>query len=388
MNIWFLIILMSGITFVALIFSARKISPQNSGDGEESDQGVLDDEVLKTEEHFKLQLDGIEADLKVGKLNEVDAENAKAELARELLHHRALLKNAVKTTEKPWTGFALVGTSVLTIGVAIGFYFMLGTPDDSILMRVGDLQQTQVETSEEFESALAQVEAQMLIDPEDVQGWRVLAPAYIRSGRIEDAVNAYRKILELAPLTPDTQTDLAEALLMLGQEQDIGEVMSLLNAAVSIDPAHARSRFYLAAESTRLADWDIAIGHWQALLDMGDGTEPWYATAQSGMAIAQARGETPQPLTPPPVTAQPPALSDPDQAALIRSMVAGLDERLNSEGGSVEEWTRLVRSYTVMGDTEAAQRNYDNAVAAYPQKETRQELDAIAAGAGLTVSNE
>ncbi len=391
MMIWPLIILISGITFAALIFSARRNSSQEPGEGTEPPEDFVDDDIQKTEEHFKLQLAGIEADLKVGKLNEIDAENAKAELARELLHHRALLKNAVKAVEKPWTGIALVGASVLTIGVAIGFYLILGTPDDTVLVRVGDMQaqaQAQVEMGEEFEAALAKVETQMRIDPEDVQGWQVLAPAYIRAGRFDDAVNAYRKIVELAPLTADTQTDLAEALLMSGQEEDLNEVMSLLGAAVNMDPTHARSRFYLAAEATRSADWDTAIKHWEELLALGDGTEPWYDTAQSGLAIARARGETPQPLTTPPVTSQPPVLADPEQADLIRSMVAGLDERLNSEGGTVEEWTRLVRSYIVMGDIEAAQKNYDSALVAYPAKEARQELDAVAREAGLKIPAE
>ena len=43
-----------------------------------------------------------------------------------------------------------------------------------------------------------------------------------------------------------------------------------------------------------------------------------------------------------------------ERDAAIRGMVAGLDRRLAAKGGSVDDWLRLVRSYSVLGERERA----------------------------------
>ena len=39
-----------------------------------------------------------------------------------------------------------------------------------------------------------------------------------------------------------------------------------------------------------------------------------------------------------------------ERQAMIRTMVAGLAERLATEGGPVEDWARLIRAYGVLGE--------------------------------------
>ena len=61
-------------------------------------------------------------------------------------------------------------------------------------------------------------------------------------------------------------------------------------------------------------------------------------------------------------------------------MVASLDRRLTAKGGSADEWLRLVRSYSVLGDRKQASRTIDRArmaLAADPASVAR--LDALAA---------
>ena len=52
--------------------------------------------------------------------------------------------------------------------------------------------------------------------------------------------------------------------------------------------------------------------------------------------------------------------------AMIAAMVSRLAERLASDGGSVEEWVRLVRSYTVLGREADAREAVVAALAALP----------------------
>jgi cytochrome c-type biogenesis protein CcmH len=64
-------------------------------------------------------------------------------------------------------------------------------------------------------------------------------------------------------------------------------------------------------------------------------------------------------------------------------MVEGLAARLEAEGGTIAEWTQLVRSRLVLGETEKAGAAYRAARLAYPDAGDRQALDVLAADHGL-----
>ncbi|MEO0728925.1 MAG: tetratricopeptide repeat protein, partial [Pseudomonadota bacterium] len=75
------------------------------------------------------------------------------------------------------------------------------------------------------------------------------------------------------------------------------------------------------------------------------------------------------------------------QTKLIEQMVSGLDKRLREEGGSVEEWQRLIRSYVVLGRTDDATGVLRRALAAFPDNEAASKtLAAFGKSLGLKAS--
>lgn len=317
-------------------------------------------------EHFRQLLAGIDADLASGKLDEAAAIAAKGELARELIR----AQNEAKGEQKGEISRATIVAGILFAAVlAFGTYAMLGNPDLPT-QPLAERPEVQAQ-SIDLEAAIAQIEAALTRNPDDLRGWTVIAPAYRELGRYADAVNAYRRILTLSQPTADAQTNLAETLLLAAGGQGSEEAMSLLRQAAERDPAHIRSRLYLAAEQMRVGDYEDAAKWWQQAIDLAQGDEPWLPAARSGLSVAQNDGVD--------------AEAD-QQAEMIGQMVGGLSERLATEGGSVEEWSQLVRSYIVLGDLEKAQAAYDNAVAAYPAAFDRGELDTLALSAGLTLN--
>lgn len=326
--------------------------------------------------HFKAQLAEIGTDIESGRLSVVEAETAKGELARELMRVNAETDNAQSGAlylPKHFPLAALLAILLITFG-AYAFLGQPGLPSTPLEGR----EKPRVQTS--LGEAIERVEVQLEANPDDARGWAVLGPIYMQSNRFEEAVIAFRRVLELLPPSADVETDLAEALMMVSNGVATGEPLALLKSAAAHDPGHVRSRFYLAGEATRAGDYENAIIQWQSLLALGTGDEPWVEVARNGIAAAQAglRGE-PLPTAPAANDVSP----DPDQAQLIKDMVEGLSERLASEGGSIEEWTRLVRSRLVLGELGKAQEAFNSAKAAYPEESSRVELDAIARDAGL-----
>ena len=91
----------------------------------------------------------------------------------------------------------------------------------------------------------------MAKNPADLRGWTVIAPAYMQMGRYADAVTALRKVIELDGPTAERETDLGEALMMSKNGDATGEPLELFRSAAARDPAHVRSRYYIASEATR-----------------------------------------------------------------------------------------------------------------------------------------
>lgn len=319
--------------------------------------------------HFRQLLAGIDADLAAGKLGEAEAIAAKGELARELLRVKA---DGGINQPKGEVGRGVIGIGVALVAViALGLYSVLGHPDLPTQPLAG--RPEAVAQNIDLETAVSQIEAALARNPDDLRGWTVIAPAYVEIGRFADAVNAYRRILALSPPNAEVQTNLAEALLLEAGGDGSNEAMDLLRAAAASDPNHIRSRLYVAAELMRTGDYAQAAEWWQQALALSKGDEPWLAAAQRGLSVAENNGVD--------VTAQ-------QQSEMIQQMVSGLSQRLMSEGGTVAEWTQLLRSYLVLGDQQQAQAAYDAAVKAYPAAFDRGELDTLALSAGLTLNGD
>lgn len=355
MLLWLLIAILATLVAGALVFAARNriVASHHDADANQS--------------HFRAQLAEIEADVTVGRLSDAEAEAAKAELAREVLKFRTDGKTKSPATSlfPQWLlpGLALAGP---LLGVLI--YALVGQPGLPSLPLA--TRPPPVEIT--FDEAVAQIEARLVQNPDDIEGWQALAPAYMRNERFADAEAAFTRILELGGRDAETLTDVAEAKLMQRDGVAGPEILALLNEAVQTDPENIRARFYLAGEATRAGEWDAAISGWEQLIALSNGGEPWLDVARNGLAVANARGETPQPLQ-----------ADPDQLEMIAGMVDQLASRLAQQGGTLEEWTRLVQSHLVLGDKESAAIAYRAAIAAYPSAAGREQLDGLAAEAGI-----
>jgi cytochrome c-type biogenesis protein CcmH len=354
MIFWFIAIAITAAACVALVYAGagRMVNSATIQTPEDTDQ-------------FRALLDGIDADLASGKLDELQARAAKGELAREML--RARKETRTHVSRQLGRAPVIVG-SVAVAAIAFGFYGLLGSPNlpGNPLAERQDVAAQSIDLN----AAIASIEARLAQTPDDARGWSVIGPAYMELGRFDDAANAFRKLMDLTGETPELLTAFAEARLFDQSGAGSAEAIAALQKAAE-DPSHARSRLYLAAEAMRVKDYREAERLWTDAIALAEGTEPWLGAARQGLAVAQNDGVDN-------TLAQ--------QNDMIAAMVGGLSQRLYASGGTIEEWQQLVQSYIVLGDLDNAQLAYDAAVAAYPLTFDRGELDSVALGAGLTLN--
>lgn len=319
---------------------------------------------------FRTQLAGLETDAEAGRLSPEEAVAARAELAREFMRHEQEVK--AKTAKGPGP-LAMGGILAVVVVASFGFYLAIGRADlPGQPLEARDFASADAEMS--LEDAVARVEAQLAETPDDFRGWMALAPIYMQAGRYSEAINAYRRLIDLDGATADRETDLAEAMIMANDGAMTPQAMTLLRSAAERDPEHVRSRFYIAGELTRNGDYDAAVPQWDYLLSLGTGEEPWIATARSGRDAAlagQRVGEIREPV--------PDATTD----VMIRGMVEGLAARLYDDGGSADEWIQLVRSREVLDGADAARDDLERGLAALQGNE-RVALESFADEMGLT----
>ncbi len=356
MVFWLLAIAATAIACAALYYAAAARAV-NAG------EGVGD---AATETHFRMQLSAIGADVDAGRLLPGEADDAKREVAREYLRATGGGGGSSADARDPFSRWALLPIGLVVV-MAFAAYGALGRPDLPA-QPLADRPEVRAQNLD-LEAAVARIEQQLAQTPDDVRGWTVIAPAYMQMGRFADAEHAYRRILELSPATADTNADLAEAMLMQNGGDMTGEPLALFQAALELDPNHARSRFYLAGEATQAGRFEEARQRWTELLSLAKGDESWLTAARQGLATAEAGLNSG-------------GAAVPDQAQ-ITAMVESLSQRLMQTGGTVAEWTQLVRSRLVLKDQPAAQAAYDAAVKAYPNPGDRTELDELARSGGL-----
>ncbi|MBJ7578027.1 c-type cytochrome biogenesis protein CcmI [Devosia sp. MC532] len=354
MIFWFIAIAITAAACVALVYAGagRMVNSSTAQTPEATDQ-------------FRALLDGIDADLASGKLDEEQARAAKGELAREML--RARKDTRLRLSGELGRAPVIVGAVAVAV-IAFGIYGFLGRPDLPA-NPLADRQDVAAQ-SIDLDAAIASIEERLKQTPDDVRGWAVIGPAYMQLGRFDDAANAFRTLMDLSGETPELLTAYAEARLSGPTGAGAEDAIAALQKAAE-DPTHARSRLYLAAEAMRVEDYREAERLWSAAIALAEGTEPWLAAARQGLVVAQNDGVD--------NTLE-------QQNEMIAAMVGGLSERLYASGGTIEEWQQLVQSYIVLDDLDNAQRAYDAAVVAYPLTFDRGELDSLALGAGLKLN--
>jgi cytochrome c-type biogenesis protein CcmH len=171
--------------------------------------------------------------------------------------------------------------------------------------------------------------------PEDVRAWRYLGQAYMAAGDPRDAAKALAKVITLTG-KGDARLDAAygEALVADNDGQVPAEAEDAFSAALKIDPKNAPARFYLGLAKAARNDRAGALALWQDLLADVPATAPLHQILVDRIAMltSQTAGGAPNP----------------------RAMVDMLAARLKADPNDALGWVRLMRAYTVLGETQKA----------------------------------
>ena len=330
---------------------------------------------------YQAQLGEIERDVARGFLPAEEAAGARAEAGRRLIAAAAPTERLA--AEPPWLRrVAAIAIAVALPVVAVVLYADLGRPglpDTPLAGRKVDSH-----GMDAVAAAVAHVEQQLAANPDNGAGWSLIAPVYMKLGRFDDAVNAYRQALRLNGENAEARAAYGEALVGAAGGVVTADARAAFDRALSEQAGLPAARFYLGLAAEQDGDFKKAIDSYRALLADAPPGAPWTSALQARLA-ALGGGDTAAPRneTAPSQSAAAPQADD-SQQAMIRGMVEKLANRLAAGGGDAEEWRRLIRSYAVLHETDKAKQALDSARKALAgDAAAGPELDALARELGI-----
>lgn len=343
--IWIVFAAMTAAVIAVLILPVLR---RGAGEGD-ADRNAYDRAV------FRDQLAELDRDLERGTIGVAEAEAARNEISRRL----------IAAAERPRVKQSMTGPAVALIGVlvvpivALPLYMLEGKPGLPGVPLAERM--AQAEDKGDYEALVVKVEQHLAQNPDDLDGWKVLAPAYRRGERWNDAVEALRNIVRLSPPDAALLADYGEAMVMAGQGMVSAAAHEQFTKALALDPKLPKARFFDALALKQEGKTADAKAAFEAFLKDTPDDAPWRPML---LAEMQDMGAKPPALDKETV-ANAQTMSPEDQQAMIRTMVDGLEEKLAANPDDLDGWLRLIRSRAVLGDTDRARAAYDKAKAQY-----------------------
>lgn len=216
-------------------------------------------------EIFRDQVAEMDADLGNGLLTQEMYEQGKRELQARMLEE---VKNpegsgSVQVRRNPLKVLALVLVLLVPLG-SIGLYLKLGN------LNVFLPQDTNV-TAEGFgtvlsATALKELQDKLAKQPNDPQGWLLLARSLAQMERYPEAAKAYDTLTQMVPNEAQLWADYADALAMTQNQSLVGAPTALLDKALALDPNNAKALALSGSAAMERGDYPVAIRDWEGLL--------------------------------------------------------------------------------------------------------------------------
>jgi cytochrome c-type biogenesis protein CcmH len=230
--------------------------------------------------------------------------------------------------------------------------------------------------------------------PDDAEGWRMLGWSFFNVQQPAKAVEAYARAVALEPQGAALKSAYGEAMVATENGTVTPQAVEIFNAALALEPNNAKARYFVGLALEQSGKKKEALDRWLSLLAEPNDNEPWAgelrqraqslarelgvslavpalaAAATSDSATpgtakpAGRRGEQARALTAEEMRlAQ--ALPAEQRQAMIRSMVSGLADRLESTPRDEEGWLRLIHSRLQLGEGDAARAALARALAVF-----------------------
>ena len=273
---------------------------------------------------LRTQLQKLKALHEEGSLDAKAYDQAKAPLERKLLDSVLATPAAAPAAPRPnRNSIALLVVAV--VAIAGGGYLWKGSPGAPSASTPGATRSaaatadgvapphSESDNEQQFAAAVAQLAQKLKTDPDNAEGWAMLARSYSRLGRHAEAVPAYEKAVALNGNDARLLADYADTLAVQNNRSLTGAPMKLVERALKIDPDSPKALALAGTDAFERKDFPAAVRYWEKLALGMPADSAMMPELQSSIAQARQLGGMPKAATP--FAAAAPAVNTPAMPA-------------------------------------------------------------------------
>ncbi len=218
---------------------------------------------------------------------------------------------------------------VFTVAFSVGLYHYVGSPNvRSAASQSGELA--------DMDAVMAALEQRLAENPDDLNGWKMLARSQMTLQLFADAVTSWERVMELEDgRNAQTLVDLSLAMLSRDGTPIEGRPAALIESALALEPNNPAALFYSGVASANRGDTELAASRWEILLGLNPPPEirsiletrvaEWRGIAPESAPAAAA--ENPESA---PAPASPSEVPEPAADMVVTARVALSDSALSA----------------------------------------------------------
>jgi cytochrome c-type biogenesis protein CcmH len=264
------------------------------------------------------QLAELESERARGALSAEQYAESKAELERRVLEENES-ETRSRSASVPGSRVAAVLVAAVLPVAAVVLYLTLGDPGAlDLQVRTAASDHSKQPSQQEIETMLVRLAQRLEKEPDNADGWAMLARSYYVLQRYPEAVRAYEQLVRLFPQEPAVLADYADALAMRDGRKISGRPLELVLQALKIDPKQPKALAMAGTEAFDRKDFRAAVEYWEQLRAVVPADSDIGRNLATSIAEARTRGGLGD--NPPATTAQAPPAA-PNAKASVQGTV-------------------------------------------------------------------
>ena len=235
---------------------------------------------------YRDQLRELESDLRAGTLAPDQYEKARAEIEARLLEDVGAEHAGPAEPHKSRAAAIALGLAVPICAIAV--YLSVGNPRS-----LGPQPEARGDhglTQQQLRSLVERLAARMKDNPEDAEGWFMLARSYAVLGRFLDSANAYAKAAARMPGDAQLLADYADTLAVAQGRRLQGEPEKIIARALAADPDNIKALALAGTAAFDRKNYTEAVRHWERISGLVPAGSDFANSLQASIAEARQLG--------------------------------------------------------------------------------------------------
>lgn len=237
---------------------------------------------------YRDQFADLDADLTRGTISAEKHAEARSELERRVLEDVTEQGTAQATRPQKWT--SVVVAIALPVAAAL-LYLQLGKTTEGPQELAADSKAPL--TEQQIVDMVAQLAERLKKEPDNVEGWFILARSYYAMGRYAESAAAFERLDALQPNDPNVLADRADALAMSRNRDITGSPLALVERALKLDPKQGKALAMAGTAAFDRKDYAAAVSYWERLVATQAPDSEIAKTVQASIDEARSRGKLP-----------------------------------------------------------------------------------------------